>query len=222
MVLAAHPAAPTPLTLLGAALATGGLALVLDLTGTLELDPLGLVFALAAAVGNAAYFALTARPTLLPPVALAGTGMAVGAGAVVLVTAAGVLPFAAPDVHVDLLGASVRWWVPLAVVGVLPTAFGFGISAVSVRLLGERVASFLALTEVVFSVLLAWVLLHERPCRCRWWEPCWSWPVWPRSAAAPRPRCPQRRTRTPRCPRRAPGGGMTSPWVRSADTFRVT
>ncbi|MGN8246780.1 EamA family transporter [Cellulomonas soli] len=155
--------APTPLTLLGAALATGGLALVLDLTGTLELDPLGLVFALAAAVGNAAYFALTARPTVLPPVALAGTGMAVGAGAVVLVTAVGVLPFAAPDVHVDVLGASVHWWVPLAVVGVLPTAFGFGISAVSVRLLGERVASFLALTEVVFSVLLAWVLLHERP-----------------------------------------------------------
>src|SRR3954447_10867664 len=45
--------APTRATLVGAALATGGLVLVLDLTGSLELDPVGLLFALAGAVGNA-------------------------------------------------------------------------------------------------------------------------------------------------------------------------
>ena len=32
-----------------------------------------------------------------------------------------------------------------------------------VRLLGERIASFVALAEVVFAVLLAWVLLREAP-----------------------------------------------------------
>jgi drug/metabolite transporter (DMT)-like permease len=155
--------APTRATLAGAALATGGLVLVLDLTGSLQLDPIGLLFALAAAVGNAAYFAFTGRPTELPPISLAGAGMAVGAVTVALVAAVGVLPLAAPDVTVDLLGAQVSWIVPLLVVAVVPTAFAYGISAVSVRMLGERLASFLALSEVLISVLLAWALVGEAP-----------------------------------------------------------
>jgi len=155
--------APTRATLAGAALATGGLVLVLDLTGSLTLDPLGLVFALVAAIGNAAYFAFTGRPTELPPISLAGAGMAVGALTVALVAAVGVLPLAAPHVHVDLLGAHVHWIVPLLIVATVPTAFAYGVSAVSVRLLGERLASFLALSEVLVAVLLAWVLVGEAP-----------------------------------------------------------
>ncbi|QGQ21034.1 EamA family transporter [Cellulomonas sp. JZ18] len=155
--------APSRTTLAGAALAMGGLVLVLDVTGSLRLDPLGLVFALAAAVGNAAYFALTARPIALPAVTLAGAAMVVGAATVALLALVRVLPLEAPDVRVDVLGARVHWAVPLAVVGVVPTAVAYGVSAVSVRLLGERVASFLALSEVLFAVLLAWVLLGEAP-----------------------------------------------------------
>ncbi len=155
--------APSRTTLVGAALAMGGLVLVLDVTGAVALDPLGLVFALGAAVGNAAYFALTARPIALPPVTLAGAAMAVGAATVAVLALVGVLPVAAPDVRVDVLGLTVHWAVPLAVVGVVPTAVAYAVSAASVRLLGERVASFLALSEVLFAVLLAWVLLAEAP-----------------------------------------------------------
>jgi drug/metabolite transporter (DMT)-like permease len=155
--------APAAATLAGAALATGGLVLVLDLTGSLELDALGLTFALVSAVGNAAYFALTGRRTELPSISLAGAGMAVGALTVALVAAVGVLPLAAPDVRVDLLGARVHWIVPLLVVATVPTAFAYGVSALSVRLLGERLASFLALSEVLVAVLLAWALVSEVP-----------------------------------------------------------
>ncbi|MBO0925876.1 EamA family transporter [Cellulomonas sp. zg-ZUI199] len=155
--------APAPATLAGAALAMGGLVLVLDLTGTLRLDPLGLLFAAGAAVGNAAYFALTARPVTLPPVSLAGAAMAVGAAVVGLLAAVGVLPVEAPDVRVEVLGTRMHWAVPLLVVAAVPTAFAYGVSAVSVRLLGERLASFLALSEVLLAVLLAWVLLGEQP-----------------------------------------------------------
>jgi len=155
--------APAPATLAGAGLAMGGLVLVLDLTGTLRLDPLGLLFAAGAAVGNAAYFALTARPVTLPPVSLAGAAMAVGATVVGLLAAVGVLPVEAPDVRVEVLGTQVHWAVPLLVVAAVPTAFAYGVSAVSVRLLGERLASFLALSEVLLAVLLAWLLLGEQP-----------------------------------------------------------
>ncbi|KQS97297.1 EamA family transporter [Cellulomonas sp. Leaf395] len=155
--------APTRATLVGAALATGGLVFVLDLTGSLELDPVGLVFALVSAVGNAAYFAFTGRPSQLPPITLAGAGMAVGALTVAVVAALGVLPLAAPDVRVEMLGAHVHWIVPLLVVATVPTAFAYGVSALSVRLLGERLASFLALSEVLVAVLLAWALVGEAP-----------------------------------------------------------
>lgn len=154
---------PARATLVGAALAMGGLVLVLDVTGAVRLDPLGLLFAGAAAVGNAAYFAFTGRPIALPPVSLAGAAMTVGAVTVGLLALIGVLPIEAPDVRVDVLGAQVHWIVPLLVVGAVPTAFAYGISAVSVRLLGERLASFLALSEVLLAVALAWVLLGEQP-----------------------------------------------------------
>lgn len=155
--------APATPVLVGAALAMGGLVLVLDLTGSLDLDPVGLVFATVAAIANAAYWAITARPLAVPPVTLAGTGMVIGWCTVAVLTLAGVLPVAVPAVQVEVLGAHVPWFVPVLVVGAVPTGFAYGVSAVSVRLLGERVASFVALSEVLFSVVLAWVLLGEAP-----------------------------------------------------------
>ena len=155
--------APARSVLVGAALAMGGLVLVLDVTGSLRLDPVGLAFAFAASIGNAVYWVVTARPIALPPVALAGAGMWIGTATVALLCAVGVLPVATPAVSVEVLGAHLPWLVPVLFVGAVPTAFAYGVSAVSVRLLGERVASFVALAEVLFSVLLAWLLLGEAP-----------------------------------------------------------
>lgn len=155
--------APAPAVLVGAALATGGLVLVLDVAGQLRLDPVGLTFAGVAAVANAVYWSLTARPVATPPVALAGAGMTIGALTVGVLCLVGVLPVAAPAVHVDVLGAHLPWFAPVLVVAAVPTAFAYGISAVSVRMLGERVASFVALAEVLFAVLLAWLVLGEAP-----------------------------------------------------------
>ncbi|MBM9468712.1 EamA family transporter [Nakamurella leprariae] len=154
---------PSRTTVLGAVVATVGLALVLDLAGDLRLDPIGLLLAFGAAIGNAAYFLFTARPSRLPAVALAGTGMALGLVIIAIVAAVGILPLRAPLVDVTLLGTAVSWVLPVLVVGVVPTALAYGLSAVSVRLLGDRTASFLALSEVLFAVALAWVLLGERP-----------------------------------------------------------
>lgn len=154
---------PSRATLVGAALAMGGLMLVLDLTGKIHLDPLGLLFAFAAAVGNATYFAMTARPSPLPPVAVAASGLVVGAAVIGVLVGVGMLPLRVPAVRVDVSGVSTSWLVMVLVLGALPTAFAYGVSTVSVRILGERTASFLALAEVLFAVLLAWALLGEAP-----------------------------------------------------------
>lgn len=155
--------APARAVLAGAGLAMAGLVLVLDVSGAVRLDPVGLLFALGAAVGNAAYFAVCGRPTALPPITLAGVAMALGAVLLGVVAALGLMPVAMRAVPVQLVEHAVPWWVPMLVVAVVPTAFAYAVSSVSVRMLGERLASFLALSEVLFAVLLAWLLVGERP-----------------------------------------------------------
>ena len=71
---------PAPATLVGVALSIAGLVLVLDLTGSVQLDPVGVLWGLLAAVGLAVYFVVSAHgDTGLPPVALASFGMLAGA-----------------------------------------------------------------------------------------------------------------------------------------------
>lgn len=147
----------------GAALSMTGLFLVLDVSAAGGPDPVGLAFAAGAAVCGAAYFLLSARDSAVPPLALAAGGMAVALVALVVLAATGLLPVAAPLVDVALGGTSVSWVVPVLVVSVVASALAYGTGVVAVSWLGERLASFVSLSEVLFAVVLAWLLLGERP-----------------------------------------------------------
>ncbi|KLN32969.1 hypothetical protein FB00_20045 [Cellulosimicrobium funkei] len=153
---------PPRLTLAGCVVAVVGLVLVVDPAGARP-DLIGLLFALGAAVGLGAYFVLSARPTRLPPVALAASGLGVGALALGAAGLVGVLPFAAPFVDVALLGSSAPWYVPLAVVVLVATAFAYVSGVAATVRMGERLASFVGLSEVLFAVVIAWLLLGEVP-----------------------------------------------------------
>lgn len=155
---------PPWVTLVGAAVATGGLALVLDLRGTTDLDPVGVAWAVAAAVGLACYFTLSARGSDgLPTLALTAAGLLVGAAATVVVGLVGLVPLTATADDVDLLGSSTAWFVPMAVIVLVSTSFAYVTGVAAATRLGARVASFVGLSEVVFAVLLSWVLLDEVP-----------------------------------------------------------
>ena len=153
---------PPRLTLAGCVVAVAGLVLVVD-PGGARPDLVGVLFALGAAVGLGSYFVLSARPTTIPPVALAASGLAVGAVALGAAALVGVLPFAAPLVAVPLLGSTVPWYVPLAVVVLVATAFAYVSGVAATVRAGERLASFVGLSEVLFAVLVAWLLLGEVP-----------------------------------------------------------
>src|SRR4051812_41407683 len=85
-------ARPGPLTVAGAGLAALGLVLVLDLISGADLALGGVLWALAAMVGAASYFVLAASPRSgLPPVALAGSGLATGALVLLALGAIGIL-----------------------------------------------------------------------------------------------------------------------------------
>ncbi len=159
-----HGQRPRRLTVAGSVAALFGLLLVLDLTGSGRIEPIGVLFGLGAGVGLATYFVLSARiDPELPSVAVAGTGMALGAGILLGLGALGALPLHATFGAVDFAGSRMSWLVPiigLSLIGaVVPYVAGIG----AARILGARLASFVGLTEVIFAVLVAWLVLGELP-----------------------------------------------------------
>jgi len=155
---------PAPATLVGVALSIAGLVLVLDLTGSVQLDPVGVLWGLLAAVGLAVYFVVSAHgDTGLPPVALASFGMLAGAEALIGLGAVGVLPTGVSTASVELRGVTLPWWVAIGELAVIAAATAYLLGTIGARRLGSTVASFVGLTEVLFAVLIAWALLGELP-----------------------------------------------------------
>ncbi|PWK81243.1 threonine/homoserine efflux transporter RhtA [Lentzea atacamensis] len=154
---------PAPVVLFGSALAVGGLVLVIGPGAIQAVDPIGLALAFGAAIGCSVYFVIAARPNEgLPPVALAGTGLLLAAPVLALVGATGLLPFTATFDDLPLLGTTTAWWVPLLVVAVIGTALAYASGITASGILGSRLASFIALLEVVSASLFAWLLLGQR------------------------------------------------------------
>lgn len=159
-----HGQRPGRLTVVGAVVAAVGLLLVLDVISGAGLHPAGVAWALAAMVGAAAYFVISGDDrTGLPPIALAAGGLVVGTLALGLLAAVGALPMSASTDAVTYAGAEVAWWVPLALLGVVTSAAAYVTGIAAVRVLGSRLASFVALSEVVAGVLWSWALLGELP-----------------------------------------------------------
>jgi len=153
---------PARLTVAGAALAVAGLGLVLELIGNAEVDPIGVLWGLGAAVGLATYFLLSAETEdALPPLVVAWGGLAIGATVLTAAGVIGVLPLAAPRADVTLLDRQVSWLVPVLGLSVVAAAIAYVTGIFGARLLGAKVASFVGLTEVLFAVVFAWVLLGQ-------------------------------------------------------------
>lgn len=155
---------PRPPTLVGAGLTLVGLVFVLDLTGASSLDPVGVMWGLLAACGLAGFFVLSARVDAdLPPVVMAAGGTAVGAVVIAATGLVGIVPLGFATTPTVLAGTPVSWLIPAGWLVLVSTVAAYLTGIGSVRRLGSRSASFVALTEVLFAVLVAWLVLAELP-----------------------------------------------------------
>ncbi len=153
---------PRPLTVTGAAVAVAGLALVLDLFSDGDIALVGVLWGLGAAVGLATYFVLSAgTDDALPPLVVAWGGLAVGGVVLVAAGLLGALPMSAPRTDVVLLDREVSWLVPVLGLSLVAAVVAYVTGIVGARLLGAKLASFVGLTEVLFAVLFAWLLLGQ-------------------------------------------------------------
>ncbi len=154
---------PSRRVLAGSTLAVIGLLLVVNIAGA-HFDLLGTLLALGAAACTAIYFLIAERAgEEIPPLALAAGGLVTGAVLMGVLILTGFFAFAAPAIDVELAGAWVPWWMPVAWVAFVATAGGYAFGVRASAMLGSRVASFVGLTEVLFALLFAWLLIAEVP-----------------------------------------------------------
>ncbi len=151
---------------MGAGLSIVGLAFVLELRDGLTLNPIGVAWGLGAALCLCAYFLLSEEEgTEAPihPLLLTAAGTGIGAAVLLAATAAGILPLAAPAGVVILADQAVGWWLPVLLLILVSAVLAYPSGIIAVRRLGSSLASFVALTEVTFAVIFAFVLLGQRP-----------------------------------------------------------
>lgn len=159
-----HGHRPSLLTLVGAGIAAGGLVLVLDVVSGAELSVVGVLWALGAMVGAATYFVISAdEDNGLPGISLAAGGLLMGGAVLLVAGASGVLPFDASTADAVYDGRAVAWWIPVVALGLVTAAFSYVTGIAAGRRLGSRLASFVALGEVLAAVVWAWLLLGELP-----------------------------------------------------------
>ncbi|SDD44454.1 EamA family transporter [Auraticoccus monumenti] len=155
---------PSWLRLGGAATAMLGLALVLDVFSGFRIDPVGVVFGLAAAVCLVAYFMMSAHADdELPPLVLATGGLVSATVVLAVVGTLGLVPMAWSTDAVVLLGHRTSPLVPLLAISLVAAALAYLTGIAASRRLGATMASFLGLLEVFFAVVWAWLLLDQLP-----------------------------------------------------------
>lgn len=160
---ARHGRRPSVLTSAGVAAAVVGLVLVLDVASGARLDVVGVLWGLLAAVGLVVFFLVAAHETRdsLPPIALAGGGLAVGAVGLVVTAAVGLLPWSMTTGTVVLGGTSLPWWVAVLELALVAGAVAYASGIAAARALGGTVASFVGLSEVLLAIGFAWVLVGQ-------------------------------------------------------------
>lgn len=159
---------PSNRTLAGVATAVAGIMLVLgvfDGLASAEVNLVGVIWGLGAAICAACYFLMSDAVSTdgdgLDPVTLAAGGLVVGAAAVALLGLSGVLPMAFSTSDVVVAGFTTSWIVPVVLLALLPTAIAYTLGIGGVARLRPSFASLVGLSEVLFAVLWAWLLVGE-------------------------------------------------------------
>lgn len=165
---------PTTLTLGGVVLAVAGIMLVLGVFGpggiaAAHINLVGVGWGLAAAVCAACYFLMSDKAGAegpdgqapVHPITLAAGGLVVGALTVAVLGMSGLMPLTFTANDTVVAGWTTSWIVPVVALALIPTAIAYTLGIVGIARLRPRFASLVGLSEVMFAVLAAWVLLGE-------------------------------------------------------------
>ncbi|MFI1953791.1 EamA family transporter [Streptomyces xinghaiensis] len=150
---------------LGAVLAVGGLACVVEVWAGLGFDALGLLLALGAACCQVGYFVLSDHggggDDTADPAGVIAYGFLIGAAALTLLARPWGLDWHLLAGRAELADAAVPAALLLGWVVLVATVLAYLTGVVAIRRLSPQVAGVVACLEAVVATVLAWVLLGE-------------------------------------------------------------
>ncbi|MCC3650128.1 EamA family transporter [Streptomyces sp. S07_1.15] len=149
---------------LGAVLAVGGLACVVEVWAGLGFDALGLLLALGAACCQVGYFVLSDHgggDDTADPAGVIAYGFLIGAAALTLLARPWGIDWHLLAGRAELADAAVPAALLLGWVVLVATVLAYLTGVVAVRRLSPQVAGVVACLEAVVATVLAWVLLGE-------------------------------------------------------------
>jgi drug/metabolite transporter (DMT)-like permease len=143
-----------------------GLMFVVDVFGASRVDVVGVLWGLAAAVCVCVYFSLPAGRDGdggVPPMLMISGGTVVAAVLLAITGVLGLTPLRAGSGTAVLGGVAMSWVIVAAMMVVISTVVAYVAGVVAIRRLDTRVASFVGLSEVLFGVVAAWLLVDQIP-----------------------------------------------------------
>ncbi len=159
---------PSNRTLAGVGIAVAGIMLVLgvfDGLASAQINLVGVAWGLGAAVCAACYFLMAESVSTdgsgLDAITLAAGGLIVGAASVAALGFTGLMPMTFSTGAVDIAGLTTSWIVPVVLLALLPTALAYTLGIGGIVRLKPSFASLVGLSEVLFAVLWAWLLVGE-------------------------------------------------------------
>lgn len=160
---------PSALTFAGATIAVLGVVAVSGLAAGVALHPLGILFGLIAAAGNAAYYATGAMSDHgIPTLPFVGLGLSLAALILITFCAVGVLPFEVTLGTATVAGADLPVWAVVTGMVLISTVLSYVLGVAASRRLGATVASFTGYSEPLFGIVWTIVLLSIVPTGLQW------------------------------------------------------
>lgn len=162
---------PSRTTLIGMALAAAGIVLVLNIFGDQDatINATGVIWGLAAAVCAVCYFMMSSKVVsdgsdnsdALNSLTLATGGLLIGSAAVTAMGLTGIMPLRFTTDDTMVAGVMTPWFVPVLALGAVSTAIAYTLGITAVAVLRPSFASLAGLSEVLFAVMWAWLLIGE-------------------------------------------------------------
>ncbi|MCH8530076.1 MAG: DMT family transporter [Saccharospirillum sp.] len=147
---------------LGVLLAIIGLGVLLEVWQGVVLNPIGLLLAGGAAIGQAAFFLMSdAAQDDVEPLPLIALGGMAGFLAISLIAQPWTLPWSVLAGTIEIAGIETSAMVSVLWLGLVATALAYLSGVAAIRRLSASVASGVAYLEVVTAIILAWILLSE-------------------------------------------------------------
>ncbi len=161
---AVHGQRPNAWIYAGIALSVIGLVLVLELASSASVNAVGVLWAMGAMLGLATYFVVSARhDDGLPPSVLAAGGMVVAAVMLSVLAALRLVPFRIGAATASFASFDAPAWATLLALALITGGLAYLSGIAAARRLGARLASLVALLEVLAAIVWAAALLGQIP-----------------------------------------------------------